>query len=88
MIHPSRHPSRQQVRLFAQPNQQFSFARVAKDIRELPIMMAALLLLIGAALSAWFCWPCIKWVIGTDWVWPGWDLGMLVLQSASPCCGW
>jgi hypothetical protein len=28
-------------------------------------MMAALLLLIGAALTAWFCWPCIKWVIGT-----------------------
>jgi hypothetical protein len=28
-------------------------------------MMAALLPLIGAALSAWFCWPCINWVIGT-----------------------
>ncbi len=32
---------------------------------------AAMLAVIAAALTVWFCWPCIKWLIGTVACWLG-----------------
>ena len=41
--------------------------RVSSEVSSIGrlALMAALIWLIAAALTAWFCWPCITWVIGT-----------------------